>query len=218
MAGGDASQGIEPENGYQDGRPAEWRPEGPGRWTRTGAPRRSGLQSQPCGAAAAEARPPNGSNGPGDGGAADNGKGGPGWGNDDSVATAARGATDAATEGGEETRAGKHRRRQTESEARDEERVASDARRAQELRRQLEQAAAAQERSYRDGNGGFGSEAALSMAAQSFVLEVQRAQAQAGEMGVEARAQDGRSLLELSPAELRQWVHDNLEDDAMGER
>jgi hypothetical protein len=54
------------------------------------------------------------------------------------------------------------------------------------------------------------------MAAQSFVLEVQRAQAQAGEMGVEARAQDGRSLLELSPAELRQWVQDNLEDGAMG--
>ncbi len=215
-ASGDGSQGNEPGTNCQDGRPAGWRPEGPGRWTRTSAPRRCGRQTHPGEAAAAEARPPSGSNGAGNGGSADNGRGKPGWTSDEAAAMATGGATDMAAEGGDETRAGKHRRRQTEAEARDEERVASDARRAQELRWQLEQASAAQERSYRDGNGGFGSEAALSMAAQSFVLEVQRAQAQAGEMGVEARAQDGRSLLELSPAELRQWVQDNLEDDAMG--
>jgi hypothetical protein len=123
-----------------------------------------------------------------------------------------------APEGSDEARAGKHRRRQTETEAKEEERNASDARRAQELRRQLEQATAAQEQSYRDGNGGFGSEAALSMAAQSFVLEVQRAQAQASELGIEPRAQDGRYLLQLSPAELKQWIQDNLDNDAMDEQ
>ncbi len=101
------------------------------------------------------------------------------------------------------------------AETEHEERTAADARRAEELRKQLEQASAAQEQFYRDGKGGFGSEAALSVAAQSFVLQVQRVQAQAGEMGIEPRAQDGRTLLELSPAELEQWVRDNLGDDEM---
>ncbi len=112
-------------------------------------------------------------------------------------------------------RAGKHRRRQSEDEAREEDRAASDARRAQELRRQLEYASAAQEQSFKEGHGGFGSEVALSLAAQKFVLDVQRAQAQASEMGVEPRAGDGRTLLQLSPAELQQWVVDNLESDAV---
>ncbi len=116
-------------------------------------------------------------------------------------------------EGG--ARAGKHRRRQSEAEAAEEERAATDARRARELQRQLEQASAAQERSYREGHGGFGSEAALSAAAQAFVLQVQRVQAQAGEMGVEPRAEDGRTLLQLSPAELDQWARDNLGDSDM---
>ncbi len=34
-------------------------------------------------------------------------------------------------------------------------------------------------------------------------------------MGVEPRAQDGRTLLELSPAEVEQWVCDNLDGDEM---
>ncbi len=93
--------------------------------------------------------------------------------------------------------------------------MAADARRAEELHRQLQIASAAQEQSYREGGGGFGSEAALSVAAQRFVLDVQRAQAQASEMGVEARAEDGRSLLELSPAELRQWMDVHLDGDGM---
>ncbi len=56
---------------------------------------------------------------------------------------------------------------------------------------------------------------ALSLAAQKFALDVQRAQAQAGELGIEPRAEDGRTLLELSPAELKQWVEDHLEEDDM---
>ncbi len=91
--------------------------------------------------------------------------------------------------------------------------MATDARRAEELQRQLESATAAQELSYSQGKGGFGSEAALSVAAQGFVLEVQRAQARANEMGVEPRAQDGRTLLELAPAELSLWIQENLEGD-----
>ncbi len=128
-------------------------------------------------------------------------------------------ATDAvAGKGGDDggaERAGKHRRRQTAAESEQDERAASDSRRAEELRRQLERATAAQQQSYIDGKGGFGSEAALSVAAQGFVLQVQRAQAQAGEMGIEPRAQDGRTLLELSPAELVQWERDNLGDGEM---
>ncbi len=112
-------------------------------------------------------------------------------------------------------RAGKHRRRQTQAEVSEAARREDDARRAQELRRQIDDATAAQTQSFREGNGGFGSEAALSAAAQRFVLDVQRAQAQAGEMGVEPRAEDGRVLLELSPAELHQWVEEHLGNGSM---
>ncbi len=93
--------------------------------------------------------------------------------------------------------------------------MASDARRAQELREQLEHASAAQVQSYQEGTGGFGSEVALSWAAQKFVLDVQRAQAQAGEMGVERRAAGGRTLLELFPMELKQWIEEHLEAEEM---
>ncbi len=112
-------------------------------------------------------------------------------------------------------RSSKHRRRQTEAEATEEERRASDAKRAQELREQLQEAAAAQEQSYQEGMGGFGSQVALSWAAQKFVLDVQRAQAQASELGIEPRATDGRTLLQLSPMELGQWIEENLEAEAM---
>ncbi len=79
----------------------------------------------------------------------------------------------------------------------------------------MERASAAQEKSYQEGTGGFGSEVALSWAAQKFVLDVQRAQAQAGEMGIEPRSADGRTLLELSPMELKQWVEEHLDAEDM---
>ncbi len=119
------------------------------------------------------------------------------------------------SDGDEGTRAGKYRRRCSAEEIKESERAESDARRARELQRQLEQATTAQQQSYDEGRGGFGSEVALSVAAQRFVLDVQRAQAQAGEMGIEPRSSDGRTLLELSPAELKQWVDDNLDGDEM---
>ncbi len=214
----DAHRGGGPGAGRHDERPAEWRPEGPGRWTRTRAPGENDRRTNPGEAAASGVRPPNGSGGPGVGAPAGGDAGKPGCSGGGSMATDAKGAAEGAPEGSDDARAGKHRRTQSEAEAREAERNASDAKRAQELRRQLEQATAAQEQSYRDGCGGFGSEAALSMAAQSFVLEVQKAQAQANEMGIEPRASDGRYLLQLSPAELRQWVQDNLDNDAMDQQ
>ncbi len=91
----------------------------------------------------------------------------------------------------------------------------SDAKRAQELQEQLQRATAVQQQSYLEGSGGFGSQVALSWAAQKFVLDVQRAQAQAGEMGIEPKAEDGRSLLQLSPMELKQWTEQYLDEESM---
>ncbi len=201
-----------------EGRSVEWRPEGPSRWTRHGVPRSGGLGRRPGEDGGPATVGPTTAQG-GDARGARKGKPAevPAGGQRDAGGeTPARGSDGAATndtgaDGGE--RAGKHRRRQTEEEALAEDRAASDARRAQELQRQLEVASAAQEWSYAQGKGGFGSEAALSTAAQGFVLEVQRAQARANELGVEARAEDGKTLLELSPAELRRWVQDNLDVD-----
>ncbi len=118
-------------------------------------------------------------------------------------------------EDSEGARAGKHRRRQTDEERDAEARKASDDKRAQELHAQMEQASAAQQQSFQEGAGGFGSEVALSWAAQKFVLDVQRAQAQANELGVEPKAGDGRSLLQLSPMELKQWIEQYLEGGRM---
>ncbi len=167
-----------------------WKPEGPSRWTRADAPRREARTSVHGAAAATGGRPNRRDAG-------------------EDLEQGGAGTRPTGDEGGE--RAGKHRRRQTEEETAEDARAAEDARRAEELHRQLQIASAAQERSYREGSGGFGSEAALSTAAQRFVLEVQRAQAQAHEQGVEPCADDGRSLLELSPAELRQWMEEHLE-------
>ncbi len=69
---------------------------------------------------------------------------------------------------------------------------------------------AAQTDSYDAGQGGFGSQAALSAAARKFVLLVQTTQARAEAMGVEPKASDGRSLLDLSPEELQEWDKEHL--------
>ncbi len=190
------------------GNPTGWKPEGAGRWTRTGAQGAGDQQPRLGAAAEGKTRGPTqegGGRGTGEAGATADGS-------TPRTASAAEGED---AEGGDTTRAGKHRRRQTAAEAEREERAASDGRRAEELRRQLERASAVQEQSYQYGKGGFGSEAALSEAARGFVLQVQRTQAQASEMGVEPVTCDGRTLLELSPAELAQWEQDNLGDDQM---
>ncbi len=186
-------------------RTAGWRPEGPGRWSRAGNMQaQAGQRDAPKGRA-----PPPRDDGRGD----DGGAAAEASGDGDTGGGGATTRADQVDDTGE--RAGKHRRRQTQAEVSEAARREDDARRAEELRRQIDEASAAQAQSFREGKGGFGSEAALSAAAQRFVLDVQRAQAQAGEMGIEPRAEDGRMLLELSPAELRQWVEEHLENGGM---
>ncbi len=192
-------------------RTAEWKAEGAGRWSRTGNAKGGKTQPRPAAGSGGAAQATNGST------IADEAV-------ERANATRERegtkgGGTDTqeVDEGDDETteRSGKHRRRQTDAERDEDERKASDARRAQELQAQLQCASAAQQQSYQEGMGGFGSEVAFSWAAQKFVLDVQRAQAQAGEMGVEPRAEDGRTLLELSPMELKQWTEQYLDGGDM---
>ncbi len=206
----DDGQRQGPNDGGVESGPKGWRPEGASRWTRTGVQRAADQQ------AAHGATTEGGSKGTAQGTEV-RGTGSAGALGDERTANA--GCTTGGAEAGDSdtARAGKHRRRHTAAEAERDERAESDNRRADELRRQLAQATAAQERSYQEGKGGFGSEAALSAAAQGFVLQVQRAQAQAHERGIEPVAADGRTLLELSPAELVQWETDNLRDDQMHE-
>ncbi len=201
MGGPCDGAGVEEER--RDG-PISWKPEGPSRWSKTGGGKGKGKPPRRDGDKTANAGPLSHE----DGGRATGAKGG------DGGAPAAGSGQEApsGSDGGETSRAGKFRRRCSDEEAKASERAESDARRARELQKQLEQATTAQQQSFEAGRGGFGSEAALSMAAQKFVMDVQRAQAQAGEMGIEPVASDGRALLQLSPAELQQWVADHLED------
>ncbi len=192
--------------GGDAGRSTTWRPEGAGRWSKARTEARAGADVAPTGQAHNHTQRDDRR---GDGGGAATANG-------DDDKTSGNGAAlrdDGDGETGE--RAGKHRRRDAGAEGNEDARRDEDARRAQELRRQIEDATAAQTRSFNEGRGGFGSEAALSAAAQRFVMDVQRAQAQAHEMGIEPLASDGRSLLELTPAELRQWVEERLEGERM---
>ncbi len=199
-----------------------WEPEGPGRWTRArhGAQHTGGAATTPavgsasgstsCDAADASQR---GNNGRGKRAAEDT----PAEGNTAGAAgtlpqppvdaMAEPSATEDAT--GEAARAGKHRRQQTEAEQRE----ADDRRRAEELQEQQRRAIEAQQASHAAGTGGFGSNTALDLAAQRFVGEVQKATEQARRKGIEP-VSDGRQLLELTPAELREWVTANLGDEA----
>ncbi len=205
------------DEGARDG-PTSWKPEGPGRWSRAGGcrgkgkpPRRDDETTTAAGLPNQAARQRSAGVGVcGDAGGGPTAQGG-------SIGAAPAADSDQAApvgnDGDEWTRAGKHRRYCSDEEVKASERAESDARRARELQRQLDQATSVQQQSFNEGRGGFGSEAALSAAAQKFVLDVQRAQAQAGEMGVEPRSSDGRSLLELSPSELKQWVDKYLDGD-----
>ncbi len=203
--------------GERDG-PTTWKPAGTGRWTKAGGCRGKGVLQRSDEATATTTGIPNHAARQRADGANRHGEAGGGSGDQvrDFNATPVEDggqATPNGTDGDERTRTGKSRRLCSEDEIRATERAESDARRARELQRQLEQATSVQQQSFNEGRGGFGSEAALSAAAQKFVLDVQRAQAQAGEMGVEAVSSDGRSLLELSPSELKQWVDEHLDGD-----
>jgi hypothetical protein len=197
--------------GTKGGRPAEWRPEGPGRWTRRAGDAESQKEKQ------AEAR--LGANSSASSGVAREGAAGAGapaaqaqgseggrrsdGGNDlpAGAASSNQGAEDTQSE----ERSAKHRRTAPEGESREE----SDARRARELHQQQSLAAAAQMESYEAGMGGFGSDVALSLAAQKYVQEVQHAQRRAKAKGIEPRA-NGKDLIQLTPMELQAWVEANL--------
>ncbi len=190
---------------------AEWKPEGPGRWSRTAAAAAEGkgsdsakeLQQQ------RQQREGKGADGPGKDGGHPTER--------ETRAGGGRGARCAENGGGEDDdgrdeKPPKQRKKQTEEETREEDRAESDRKRAEELHRQQQEAMAAQMDSYDAGQGGFGSQAALSAVAQKFVLLVQTTQARAEAMGVEPRASDGRTLLELSPEELQEWDKKHLGD------
>jgi ParB-like chromosome segregation protein Spo0J len=104
-------------------------------------------------------------------------------------------------------RSAKHRRCRDDAEDRQEE----DARRARELHQQHQQAEAAQRESFEAGKGGFGSDVALSLAAQRFVLEVQEARTKAMAKGIDPHV-NGKDLIQLTPAELQAWVQEKLGD------
>ncbi len=198
----------------RDGRPAEWKPEGPGRWSRRGPGDevRTGQGGEAKGGAGTPA-----SSGvvqpaaPSVGGATGSGHG---TGGDISNGAGKGRQSDGATDDGradvgqQGERSAKLRKCQTEAEAREE----ADAKCALELHQQIQQAAAAQKESFEAGKGGFGSDIALSLAAQKFVQEVQAAQAKAKARGIEPRA-GGRDLIQLTPLELQAWVSENSLDE-----
>ncbi len=171
-------------------RAAGWKPEGQGRWTRAGAALQA-LQAPASGA-------PNSTNGSAGAGepAEGRGSGGKGRTGDDVGESPA-----------------KSRKCGGDEEAQADARAAADRQRALELLHEQRAAEEAQVASFNQGQGGFGSQAALSAAAQKFVLEVQRAEARAGKCGVEAKHADGRQLLELTPMELAEWVRTQLGDE-----
>ncbi len=237
-------QGAMASEGKGAGRTSEWKPEGAGRWTRRTAtdeaqPQGRGGQAQTGG------RPTTGGGGgtttsPTSGPLARAG-GAPAKGKEHDALTAGGATTGITATGtsGEASGSGgsggglghprtpivddddepecreqeaKHRRRRTAEEARQE----SDAKRAMDLLREQQAAMEVQVQSHQAGAGGFGSEMALSMAAQKFVHEVRRAETRAKRKGIEPQ-HEGKALLEISPMELQQWVQTNLGEESEGE-
>ncbi len=197
--------------GGPKGKPSEWRSDGPGRWSRAAAAGKTGPTSAGAGmqAEAADAAPQNKGNS-GTGGATGSGHLGAA---DEEDGQGREKGDDGATSDRENDGPPRSRRRKSDEGASSETREAEDRRRAQELHAQQSAAAAAQVESFNAGEGGFGSQTALSLAAQRFVGEVQSAQERAAKRGIEAKAEDGRSLLELTPMELQEWVGKNLPGD-----
>ncbi len=181
----------------------EWQPEGAGRWTRRSPPTSGGAAASASSASAAMGGQDAGTRGAHGAGTDGNAAGGGGGRPPPPTQTDEQ----AATSDGE--RSSKHRRTRTDAESREE----SDRRRALELLQEQQAAMEIQVQSHQAGTGGFASEAALSLAAQQFVAEVRKAEDQARKRGIEARAGE-KALLELAPAELRQWINENLGDEA----
>ncbi len=196
-----------------DDRPTAWKPEGPGRWSRRGID--GDARTEKHGAddrnSAASASSGNARTAPPGADCSVAGSTGTGAGvGGESKGTSTDGGADCQGRGEQqaEERSAKHRRRATEAEAR----LESDAQRAMELQQQQSQAMAAQRESFEAGAGGFGSGVALSLAAQRYAQEVQKAQKRALERGVEPRV-DGKDLIQLTPMELQSWIEANLGGD-----
>ncbi len=236
--------GARASEGKGAGKASEWKPEGAGRWTRKAATGEAQPQGS-SGHVQTGGRPTTGGPGDmaasaASGNLARAGEA-PAKGIEHHVPAmggAATGAMDTGTSGGTSSSGGnggglghprattvddddepecreqeaKHRRRRTAEEARQE----SDARRAMDLLREQQAAMEVQVQSHQAGAGGFGSEMALSMAAQKFVHEVRRAEARAEKKGIKP-LHEGKALLEVSPMELQQWVQANLGDDSENE-
>ncbi len=186
--------GCEGQGGGDGGgttRAAGWKPEGQGRWARAGA---------------AQGTPSSGDTSASSGAVREG-------------ATAAN--AQARTQGGKdddgEARESPAKSRKCDGsgdgERQAEARAAADRERALELLQQQRAAEEAQLASYNHGQGGFGSQAALSVAAQKFVHEVKRVEERAAKRGVEPKHADGRQLLELSPMELEEWAAARLDGD-----
>ncbi len=205
MAGGDVeTDGWDQEDGEQDGaggksgcsnrvaegtaRVAEWKPEGQGRWSRSTAAAQHAAANEGTTTSAAAPR--------------------------------AKGATDGLAKGSDESGGdvtsespAKTRKLTSSEDAQADARAEADRQRGMALLQQQKAAEDVQVQSFNHGMGGFGSQAALSAAAQRFVLEVQRAEARAAEQGIAAIHDDGRQLLQLSPMELEEWVGERLGDE-----
>ncbi len=186
-AGGRHGSGAPAADGNTKGGAAAWRPEGSGRWSRADPAReaRRGEGTGIVGSAASAAAATSAESAPGSAGAGNK------RGADEPADDDAKGAV----------------RQKTETEAREE----ADRRKAAELLQQQQAAIAAQQASHEAGEGGFGSQAAQSAAAQQFLQDVCRAVERARHLGIEPKA-DGKELVELSPMELTQWVAERLGD------
>ncbi len=175
------------DNGAGSSRTAGWKPEGQSRWTRATATQQPNSRAPPGASSVTEY-----TGGPADGHAGGRG----GQAGDDCGQSPAKSRKCGGGDG-------------TQADARE----AADRQRALELMQQQKAAEEAQVASFNNGQGGFGSQAALSAAAKNFVLEVQKAEARAAKRGVEARHADGRPLLELAPMELAEWIRTQLGDE-----
>ncbi len=199
------------DHGGGKGKTAEWRAEGPGRWTRAAtASGASEATTRSVQQSTSTETPPHVGEGPRAGGLVDAERGAAGAGDQGLASGSGDAQADTDEEQGKPPR---HRRRRIDEDAMAEAREASDRKRAEQLHAQQAAAAAAQIESFNAGAGGFGSEAALSLAAQKFVVEVQTAQRRAARQGVEPKADDGRTLLQLAPMELQKWVEAKLGED-----
>ncbi len=195
----DADKGdTNAQGGKPNGGTSCWRPEGPGRWARASNAQGKGpaTATGPQGAHSTEDASGSGNMAAaaaeGSAGAA---PGTPGTGNK----RGAEGSTDDKCV----------MRQRTDGESREE----TDRKRAAELLQRQQEAIAAQQASHEAGEGGFGSATAQALAAQQFVADACKAVGQARKLGIEPRS-NGKELVELTPMDLRQWMADNLGDEA----